>query len=134
MHAWANYAIPTVDDFHWGFSSGNGQLGGGDLENLVSLGENRYSAGEFGTNANGGNSLPYSPLELYFAGLIPAGEVPDTWFARDGRWTGERDESDNRIFSASDIERWSIERIVEEHGARIPNFSVSERSSERPSF
>ena len=128
MHSWANYAIPTVEPVHWGFSSANGQLGGFDLANLVDLGNGRYSAGRFGTFANGGNSLPYSPMELYFAGLIPPEEVPDLLVAKDGEWAGEREESGNSIFTASDVETWSVRRVVEEHGVRAPDWRSSQKS------
>ena len=128
MHSWANYVVPTSTRAHWGFSSANGQLGGFDLDNLVHHGGGRYSAGWFGDFANGGNSVPYSPIELYLAGFIPPWEVPDLWVAKDGQWTDERDASDNLIFSASDIETWSVERIVEEHGVRVPNWNSSQRS------
>ena len=128
MHSWANYAIPTTEPVHWGFSSANGQLGGFDPANLVDLGNDRYSAGRFGTFANGGNSLPYSPIELYFAGLVPPEEVPDLWVAKDGRWLREEDESGNRIFTASEVETWTIQRIVEEQGARVPDWRSSQKS------
>ena len=128
LHAWANFAVPTGVRYHWGFSSANGQLGGFDLDNLVNHGGGRYSAGRFGTVANGGNSVPYSPIELYLAGFIPPWEVPDLWVAKDGQWTDERDASDNRIFSASDIETWSVQRIVAEHGARVPDWTSSQKS------
>ncbi len=123
MHSWANYAIPTALWAHWGFSSANGQLGGFDRANLVNHGGGRYSAGDFGTVANGGNSLPYSPIELYFAGLIPPSEVPDLWVAEDGEWTDDWDGT----FTASQVSTWSIERIVAEHGARIPNSHQSQK-------
>ena len=128
LHAWANWAVPTAREAHWGFSSANGQLGGFDLDNLVNHGGGRYSAGRFGTYAAGGNSVPYSPIELYFAGFIPPWEVPDLWVAKDGQWTDERDASDNWIFSASDIETWSVQRIVAEHGARVPDWTSSQKS------
>ena len=133
LHSWANYTIPTASGGHWGFSSANGQLGGFDRANLVDHGGGRYSAGDFGLVANSGNSVPYSPVELYFAGLIPPSEVPDLWVAEDG--TGLKDASDNwvyddagyQIFTASKVSTWSIERIVVEHGARIPDSSQSQR-------
>ena len=130
MHQWANWeVVPTGNHgAHWGFSSANGQLGGFDLDNLVSHGNGRYSAGRFGTIANGGNSVPYSPVELYLAGLIPPGEVPPLWVAVDGQWTDERDESGHWIFSASDIELWTVRRIVREHGSRVPNWLESQKS------
>ena len=128
MHSWANSAIPTAVWAHWGFSSANGQLGGFDRANLIEHGGGRYSAGNFGTFANGGNSVPYSPIELYFAGLIPPSEVPDLWVAEDGEWSDEWDDaSDAWIFTASQVSTWSIERIVAEYGARIPNSRESQK-------
>ena len=133
MHSWANYAIPTTEPFHWGFSSANGQLGGFDLANLVELGGNRYSAGEFGTFANGGNSVPYSPIELYFAGLMPSEEVPDLWFADDARWLYENDrqvldEAGSPVFVAESISTWSVEEIVERFGMRSPDVNDSQKA------
>ena len=128
MHSWANYIVPTARRVHWGFSSANGQLGGFNIDNLVSLGNGRYSAGRFGSFANGGNRVPYSPIELYLAGLIPRGEVPALWVAKDGEWTDELDESGNLIFTARDIEVWSVRRIVREHGSRLPNWLNSQKS------
>ena len=127
MHSWANYAIPSMVGGHWGFSSAHGQLGGFERTNLIDHGSGRYSAGRFGTIANGGNSLPYSPIELYFAGLIPPSEVPDLWVAEDGEWLGEDDSSGHPIFTASQVSTWSIERIVAEHGARLPDSSLSQK-------
>ena len=133
LHSWANYTIPTAAGGHWGFSSANGQLGGFDRANLVDHGGGRYSAGDFGLVANGGNSVPYSPIELYFAGLIPPSEVPELWVAEDG--TGLKDASGNwvyadsgdQIFTASKVSTWSIERIVAEHGARVPDSNQSQK-------
>ena len=133
MHSWANYAIPTTEPFHWGFSSANGQLGGFDLANLVELGGDRYSAGEFGTFANGGNSVPYSPIELYFAGLIAPEEVPDLWFAEDGRWLVENgrealDDAGSPVFVAERVSIWSVEDIVRRFGMRSPDVNGSQKA------
>ena len=76
MHRWAN----RLDDIpnsgaHWGFSSVGGQLGGWAPGTLTFLGGNSYDAdgvnggSGFGTIANGGNGVPFSPLELYLMGL-----------------------------------------------------------------
>ncbi len=121
MHAWANYAIPSVEGAHWGFSSANGQLGGFDLAKLASLGSNRYSAGNFGTVANGGNGVPYSPIELYFAGYVPPEIVPDLWVAADGAWSEE-----TGVFTASEVRDYSIEDIIAQHGQRVPNVSEAQ--------
>ena len=133
MHSWANFTIPTAAGGHWGFSSANGQLGGFDRSNLVDHGGGRYSAGRFGTFANGGNGVPYSPIELYFAGLIPPSEVPDLWVAEDGTELKDAsgnwvyDDSGYKIFTASRISEWSIERIVAEHGTRMPDSRQSQK-------
>ena len=125
MHAWANFVIQTDWRPHWGFSSANGVLGGFDLADLVHLGNGRYTAGRF---EGWGNDAPYSPIELYLAGMIPPEQVPDLWVANDGRWLNEWDDSGNRLFAASNVETWSIERIVREYGARTPDWLRSQRA------
>ena len=72
--------------------------------------------------------MPFGPLELYLAGWIPAEEVPDVWVARDGRWTGERDDDGYRVFSASNPEMWTAKRVVEEYGIRTPTHENSQRT------
>ena len=148
-HAWANHIIPTNAEGHWGFSSANGLLGGFDPATLIDHGEGEYSAhGEVeGTKGIPGlapwgwavNLKPYSPIELYLAGLIPADEVPDIWVAEDGEHFLEKrgdgpwwfytkfDEFGVPIFKASKITTWSIERIQAEHGKRIPDVSQSQK-------
>ena len=126
LHAWANFAVPTGNHgAHWGFSSANGQLGGFDRSNLVELGGDRFTAGSFGTVANGGNGVPYSPIELYLAGLVPPGDVPDLWVAEDGDWLVEngrpvRSENGDVIFTGSDVKTYTIDDIVSRNGARDP--------------
>ena len=126
QHAWANYALPTAVHGHWGFSSANGQLGGFDIDDLVELGGGRYAAGRFGTFANGGNRLVYSPIELYFASFIPPEEVPDLWVAADGEWVFEDDDrlartaTGDPIFAARDVATYGVEDIVARNGPRVP--------------
>ena len=125
LHAWANFAVPTAEGGHWGFSSANGQLGGFDIDELVELGDDRYTAGNFGTFANGGNLPPYSPIELYFAGLALPAEVPDLWVAEDGEWLDEngspvRAADGHRVFTASNVRTYSVGDIVSLKGERDP--------------
>ena len=124
MHAWAAFVIDAGLP-HWGFSSANGVLGGFDLSSFASLGGGRYTAGRFSPNYN--NDRPYSPIELYLAGFVPPTEVPDLLVATDGSWSDEYDGSGNRIFTASDIETWSIERIVQRNGVRVPDWREAQR-------
>ena len=128
MHRWANFIWPAGS--HWGFSSANGLLGGFDIERLQDHGSGRYTAGWFNTNGTGG--LPFSPIELYLAGLAPPEEVPDLWVAEDGEWL--LDSEGNRLlaygpplFTASRIRTLTIEDIIAEHGQRIPAVDRSQK-------
>lgn len=125
QHAWANHALPTAVPGHWGFSSADGQLGGFARAALTDHGNGQYSAGDFGTFANWGNSVPYSPIELYFAGLVSAEEVPDIWVAVDGRWVETDD--DSQRFTARNVRQYTIEEVVERLGERVPGVSESPR-------
>ena len=132
QHAWANYSVPTAYSSHWGFSSANGQLGGFDGSDLVDLGGGQYSAGRFGTVANGGNSVPYSQIELYLAGLVGAEEVPDLWVATDGQWVvvdrrRVETEAGHPVFSASEVRDVTVEEIIAEFGPRMPGPDASQR-------
>ena len=138
MHLWMSdiEVIPSAYDGHWGFSSVGGQLGGFQLEDLKSLGDGKYSAGNF-VPQRALASIPYSPLELYLAGWLPPSEVPDIWVAEDGAWLKskqteglgdvEKDANGNRIFTASKISTWSIEQIIERLGPRLPDFEHSQK-------
>lgn len=126
MHTWANFILPSSGSGpHWGFTSANGVLGGFDRSKFVDLGDGRYAAGRFSDRI--GSGRPYSPIELYLAGLLPADEVPALWVASDGRWTHEFDNQHGRIFTASQIEDWSAARIVEEFGPRTPTATDSQK-------
>ena len=129
MHRWANFIWPAGS--HWGFSSANGLLGGFDIALLEDHGSGRYTAGWFNTNGTGG--LPFSPIELYLAGLAPPEEVPDLWVAEDGEWLldseGNRRLASNGypLFTASRIRTLTIEDIIAEHGQRIPAVDRSQK-------
>ena len=131
MHRWANYVVAPFP--HWGFTSAYGQLGGFQADRLVDLGGGRHTAGEFGTYANGGNSVPYSSIELYLAGFIPPGEVPDLLVAEDAEWSrdgdGQREFSDDGfpVFTATRISRRSVQDLIAEHGARMPDHTQAQR-------
>ena len=128
MHGWANFVLPSPPRSgpHWGFSSANGLLGGFDRSQLVGLGDGRYAAGDFSDTFARGK--PYSPIELYLAGLLPAEEVPDIWVATDGRHTGEHDDEHGWIFTASQVEDWPVQRIIDEHGPRTPAVADSQKA------
>ena len=132
MHRWANSVVPPYPpNPHWGFSSANGILGGFDIALLEDHGSGQYTAGWFNTNGNLG--IPFSPIELYLAGLAPPEEVPDLWVAEDGEWLLDS-EGNKRLapngyplFTASRIRTLTIEDIIAEHGQRIPAVNRSQR-------
>ena len=136
MHTWAmDGVVPTVVPGHWGFSSAYGQLGGFNEDELKDLGNGLYSAGLFGLNANSGNSIPYSPIELYLAGWIPSSDVPDLLVATNPSWVQEnnqymKDEDGNLIFKADGFETWSIDRIIEKIGERVPSHDRARKEFE----
>jgi hypothetical protein len=108
LHEYANFALPTSNASHWGFSSVGGQLGGWNSARFTALGNNQYHAAAtlvfvpgtpqatidatsamlnaFSEYTSGGNGVPYAPLELYSMGLIPASEVPDIQVAQSPIW------------------------------------------------
>ncbi|MCZ0941803.1 MAG: leucine-rich repeat domain-containing protein [Gammaproteobacteria bacterium] len=134
MHRWGNYVVKPHP--HWGFTSAYGQLGGFRAEDLVDLGGGRYTAGVFSNFINGGgvNGVPYSPIELYLAGLIPPDEVPDLLVAEDAEWLRDDDgylvrtDGGQPIFTATRIVTRAVEDIVAEHGIRTPDHTQSQRT------
>ncbi len=134
MHRWANFITPSSGQgSHWGFSSADGILGGFDIAKLVDHGDGRYTAGYFSRRGVAANDKPYSPIELYLAGLVPPEEVPDLWVAEDGEWLlGEggnhvTSADGEMIFTASQIRTYTIDDIVRMHGSRVPDSSHSQR-------
>ena len=93
------------DEGHWGHVSTQGQLGGFDAGTLLKTGSTTNSAGQviyhyqaaihplqaapsspnpslctdftrtYGPSANGGNSVPLGPFELFLMGLVPSTQV-----------------------------------------------------------
>ncbi|HVU25758.1 MAG TPA: hypothetical protein VHE13_16630 [Opitutus sp.] len=127
LHRWANYLDSVPDSSaHWGFAGVGGQLGGWAPGTLVSLGNGRYSATNgrpgstgFGTYANGGNGLPYAPLELYVMGLVPITEVPAVDIAVGASF------NDDDTFNATAITTVTPDQIVALDGARSPGYTTS---------
>ncbi|MDE2887202.1 MAG: leucine-rich repeat domain-containing protein [Gemmatimonadota bacterium] len=127
MHRWANHIVePAVP--HWDFTSADGILGGFDIAKLVDRGGGRYSAPNVYTGGWALNLKPYSPIELYLAGLIPPEQVPDLWVAEDGEIVkyGRGDAPDD--FTARRVKTITVEDIIAEHGPRVPDHSLSQKA------
>ena len=143
MHTWANFGI-KVGGFepaqggggtpianyqpHWGFTGGNvaGQLGGfkqSTLKTNVGGKPTKYQAEEFGQFANGGNGVPYSEMELYLAGFIPAGQVTPFDVFRD--ITAYDYEA--ITWEAATRVRYDSTRILSELGARSPAVAAAQK-------
>ncbi len=115
----SSFIIPTVLASHWGFSSVGGQLGGWDKDTLVYLGNDTYQATgppisggsyptSFGIQANGGNSVPYSNLELWAMGLIPDSELVSVDVAENASYI----EAGEGKFTATAIRTYSPSELI----------------------
>ncbi|MEX0313823.1 MAG: hypothetical protein AB3N18_06570 [Allomuricauda sp.] len=120
QHYWTNHGlIPTTAGGHWGYCSAGGQLGG--FDEIEDLGNNTYRGsvdGEvgFGTVANGGNSVPYSNLELYAMGLIGPDELEPVIVAENPSPT-----SDFGVFTADALTTLTAADIIADNGNREPS-------------
>ncbi|WP_425235778.1 hypothetical protein [Ulvibacterium sp.] len=126
-HYWSNHNfIPTTIGGHWGYSSAGGQLGG--FDELIDLGNNTYQGklngkDGFGPNANGGNSVPYSNIELYAMGLISSEELESIQVAENP----ERGSTFGQ-FTADAITTLTNADLIAQHGERIPSVQNSQKS------
>lgn len=127
QHYWSNHGlIPTASGGHWGYSSAGGQLGG--FDEIEDLGGNTYRGsvdGEvgFGTVANGGNSVPYSNLELYAMGLIGPDELESVQVAENPNST-----ADFGVFTADGITTHTAADIIADNGSRVPTHENAQTS------
>jgi len=132
-HYWAVYLSSDLgfQKGHWGYAGVHGQLGGFDSGRLECMapegmeppcqedpkGGATYIVDSFGLNANGGDSVPYAPLELYLMGLLPADEVPDIFVLVDVLDDQSLPDG-RRAIRAAQIRRVTIEEIIAAHGPR----------------
>ena len=132
MHAWANHAIDEYSGRtgrHWGLTSANGLLGGFDPTTLQNLGDGLYEARGFSAFSGSGVGGAYSPIELYFAGYIPAEEVPDLWVGMPYVWPSpnELGGGGRKAFRVYKVIELSIEDIIAKVGERIPSASTAQK-------
>lgn len=134
-HCWANRAIPTAVSGHWGICGGNtrGQLGGFKQSTLLTNVDgiaNKYSVEPFGTNANGGNSVPYNELELYLMGMLPIDSVQefDAFPVVPAETFQYYDETKTRISFISDTRiHYTQASLIDSLGVRVPDFQHSQK-------
>ena len=121
---------------HWGIAGINGQQGGFDPATLrceepsdraapacrpSADGITRASMSSFAPYANGGDSIPYAPMELYLMGLLPRAEVGGPFLVLEGAHFESSDRQRRRVtYSFTGSHTVSIEDIVAVHGERLP--------------
>ncbi len=134
MHRWgvslsSSFGFHQCAASHWGVAGvGRAQLGGFDPATLQDEGGGEYTASSFGPNANGGDSVDYSMLELYLAGLASAGEVPDIPIPQNvdcGSLACDDTSCSRARFSAGTLETVTIDDIIALHGPRVPDSTTA---------
>lgn len=121
---------------HWGVAGVFGQHGGFDPMTLRCKvpadaqppgcmpdpdGITRVTMATFGPNANGGDSKPYAPIELYLMGLLPRAEVGGPFTVLDGAHYVSTDSATRRMtFEITGSHTVSMDDIVRTHGERSP--------------
>jgi hypothetical protein len=130
-------------------SNAGGQLGGFKYVRVVEensggvAGRTKYQAsmydntnrldgsfiyGGFGDYANGGNSIPYSDIELYLMGFVSAEELREKNFRLDIYSGNDYDESfDDGYFYSKKVTSYTIDDIIELNGQRVPNSGASQK-------
>jgi len=147
MHTWGNFLIQTswvmadgtgpvgslIGNYmpHWGFTGGSskGQLGGFNQSDLqyVNLDANKqYLAKEFGGNANGGNSVPYTEFELYLMGMIPLSDVKPFDVFSNIAWY-EKANSNWDVYFNGDKTTYTPAKIETDFGIRTPTPATSQK-------
>ncbi|WP_158648325.1 T9SS type A sorting domain-containing protein [Candidatus Symbiothrix dinenymphae] len=90
-------------------------------------------SGGFGENANGGNSLVYSDIELYIMGLKSAKELRDANFRLDV-YTGNSYEESGEFsfgkgyFYSTGVTSYTIDNLIALSGVREPDAAASQKN------
>jgi len=131
MHNWGQRILPTDYASHWGRSSVNGVMGGWEPGTL-SQREGGYYATSYSRpggplmafREGGGNPIPFADLELYMMGLLPPDSVGPITVAVGADYVPGQ----GSAFTASGFEIYGIDRIISEHGPRIPAYPEARTS------
>ena len=140
LHRWGNWVLDSKmkrggkevsAQPHWGYTDVGGQLGGFDRTTFKDLGnklyEGKMDGHPFGVNANGGNGVPYSKLELYLMGLIPKTEVPPIRVFSGLNATGASIPTRYQFY-AGKVKTVTIDDIIADKGERIPKPDASQKN------
>ena len=129
MRQWGVYLDPKfgfgepIYAGSWGLSGVNGILGGFDPATLRNNGNGTVDV-DFFQPAGSGDSKPYSPLELYLAGMLPPEFVSPVPVIRNGVI-----EARGRAFTIriGSLETVTIDQIIAAHGPRIPAYLTAQK-------
>lgn len=119
-HRWGVFLSPEFgfDDRHWGAAGTFGQLGGFAPGSLKELEAGQWNVAPFGRTGNGGDRVPYSPIELYLMGLASEDEVDPIPVLDDAEITGAN--AGGLVVTAKAVNTVTINDIVAAHGPRLP--------------
>ena len=122
MHQWAVYLTPSLglDDgtSHWGVAGTYGVLGGFDPKTFVDNKNGTYSLGFFAPEGNDWSTTPFSPIELYLAGLAATSEVQPIISMQDAMVVSR---STTAVTVKGTKKTVAIDQIVAQVGARAPS-------------
>tara|TARA_R110002153_G_scaffold56583_6_gene156234 strand:+ start:89 stop:3784 length:3696 start_codon:yes stop_codon:yes gene_type:complete len=142
-HRWGNYLSYPLESlrhsdwlgyteqqqYHFGYQSAGGQLGGWndfdfnlDSGNLYLLSDAPEGTAGFSGLGPGNNSAKYSPLELYLMGLSPPSQVPDIIEPA----TQPIETESYPIYQIDSFDTISIQQIIDANGTRIPSYDATE--------
>ena len=120
LHSWANFIIPNNTGGHWGYATAAGKLGGIEASTLQSLGNGTYRTRYFSEVHDWW--LPYSKLELYLMGLLPASEVPPVTIFHGMKVIKRATSTSDEEFSAKSVTTLTIRDIIKKYGPRVPAY------------
>ncbi len=123
MHHWGVYLSKDlgfgIEGSHWGVAGTYGVLGGFDPKTFVDNQDGTYSIGFFSEAGNDWRTTPFSPIELYLAGLAPASEIAPIITMQDAVPVMR---TATAVIVTGTKKTTTIEQIVAKHGARVPAY------------
>jgi hypothetical protein len=130
MHQWQAYAgselgFRQCEGSHWGvLGQGRGVMGGYDPETVTETSPGVYEVDYF--SACCGVGQPYTPLELYVAGLIPPNEVLPIQVPRNVDCGSLRCNYPKCTFEAEGMDTVTIDELIALEGPRLPAFGEAQ--------
>lgn len=129
MHHWGVYLSKDLgfgdEGGHWGVASTFGVLGGFDPKTFVDNKDGTYAIGFFSEAGNEWRTTPFSPLELYLAGLAPASEVAPIISMQDAMAVRT---TPTAVIVTGTKMTTTVEQIVAKHGARMPAYADAQKA------